>query len=110
MVTILSTISATDLSKFTRLPSRSLKTMNPFAMHRVFLFFFFCANLIVVERKGNLLYSKTNLFVKFAMKKEENRGEENKGFKPVLENCQLNQRLKLASQLNKISLRTVLVE
>ena len=49
-------------------------------MHRVFLFFFFCANVIVVERKGNLLYSKTNLFVKFAMKKEENRGEENKGF------------------------------
>ena len=80
MVAILSTISATDLSKFTRLPSRSLKTMNPFAMHRVFLFFFFCANVIVVERKGNLLYSKTNLFVKFAMKKEENRGEENKGF------------------------------
>ena len=59
---------------------------------------------IVFERKGNLLWSKTDLFLKFAMKKEEYRREEKKGL-TVMENCQLNQCLQLASQLNKISLR-----
>ena len=60
--------------------------MNPFTMYRVFLFFFFCIDLIVFERKGNLLWSKTDLFLKFAMKKEEYRGEEKKGL-IVMENC-----------------------
>ena len=37
-------------------------------------------------------------------RKRRIEGKRKQGLTPVLENCQLNQRLKLASQLNKISL------